>query len=34
MDWSVILALAALLAVLVTARIAAVQFQPPGATKE
>jgi uncharacterized membrane protein (DUF373 family) len=34
MDWSVILALAALLAVLVTARIAAVQFQPPGAGKE
>jgi uncharacterized membrane protein (DUF373 family) len=34
MDWSVILALAALLAVLVTARIAAVQFQPPGVAKE
>ncbi len=29
MDWTVILALAVLLAVLVTARIAAVQFQPP-----
>jgi uncharacterized membrane protein (DUF373 family) len=34
MDWSKILAVAALLAVLVTARIAAVQFQPPVNAKE
>lgn len=34
MDWSVILALAALLAVLVTARIAAVQMPPPGDARE
>jgi uncharacterized membrane protein (DUF373 family) len=34
MEWSKILAVAALLAVLVTARIAAVQFQPPVNAKE
>ncbi|MGO9995328.1 MAG: phosphate-starvation-inducible PsiE family protein [Steroidobacteraceae bacterium] len=34
MEWPEILALAALLAVLVTARIAAVQFQPPRDTLE
>jgi len=34
MEWNVILALAVLLAVLVTARIAAVRFQPPGVQKE
>jgi hypothetical protein len=34
MKWPEILALAALLAVLVTARIAAVQFQPPRNTFE